>query len=57
MDLQLTEEERAVLVKSINEYLARLRADIYKNRALETHSGLKRQEVLLMDMLKRLEAR
>ena len=55
MAIELTEEEKALLRKIINDYLAKLREEIYKKRALATHSDLKREEVLLTEMLRRLE--
>jgi len=54
MNLELTEEEKALLKKAVNDYLARLREDIYRKRTYAGQSGLKREEVLLVDMLRRL---
>ena len=54
MNMELTAEEKALLKKTIIDYLNRLRDEIYKKRAYGAHQALKREEVLLMDLLRRL---
>lgn len=54
MPLELNSEEETILKKVITDYLNRLRDEIYKKHALAPNQALKREEVLLSDLLKKV---
>jgi hypothetical protein len=56
MELQLSDDERAVLVDLLRDDLGSLRAEIYRTEAHEFKDVLKDREALLTAILERLTA-
>jgi hypothetical protein len=54
MALELSDEERTLLKKVINDYLSSLRAEIYRTEKHDFKAPMKREEELLKGMIERL---
>lgn len=55
MELPLNEEERILVKTALENYLAYIRERIYKVEVYKENPTLKREEVLLVELLKRLQ--
>jgi hypothetical protein len=55
MELPLTEEERKIIKNALEAYLAGLRERIYKIEVYEANPTLRREELILLSILKRLQ--
>lgn len=54
MALELSDEERGILKSALDNYLGNLREEIYKTEKHDFKAPLKREEVVIKEIIQRL---